>query len=205
MSAIPKALLTEEEYLRIERAAAKRSEFYHGEMFAMAGASLSHVEICGNLLYELKGRLRGGQCRVFSHDLKVRIKATELYAYPDLVLACGGLQFQDDHNDVLVNPQIIIEVLSKSTEAYDRGPKFNHYQQIPTLKEYILVSQHTPRVERFERNTNGKWELTTYSGNEATFEFGSIDGKVALADIYKDVVFDAAESNEPPPEAFKTH
>src|SRR5215467_426665 len=147
VSTQPKTFLTPEQYLEIERKAEYKSEYYNGEMFAIAGPSLAHVFLVDNLTWELRRQLQGGPCRTASNDLRVFIPATGLFTYPDVVILCGEPRVRDSYLDTLLNPTVLVEVLSPSTEAYDRGLKFEHYQSIDTLREYVLVScdrVHTP-------------------------------------------------------------
>src|SRR5919199_1130147 len=135
MSAVPKTRLTPEQYLAIERKAEFKSEYYNGEMFAMAGASEPHNRIKDNLIGELHARLKVSACHSYSSDMRVKVSRTGLYTYPDIVIICGKPELEDAHGDTLLNPQVIIEVLSDSTEKYDRGKKFRHYKQIESLRE----------------------------------------------------------------------
>ena len=151
MSAVPKTKLTPAEYLAIERKAEFKSEYYRGEMFAMAGARLPHNTIKENLIVELGSQFKGGPCRTLSSDQRVKVNETGLYTYPDIIILCEPPQFEDDECDTLLNPRVIIEVLSESTETYDRGRKARHYKRIPSLHEYILVTQWEPFVERLVR------------------------------------------------------
>lgn len=187
-AAKPKTL-TPAEYLTIERKAATRSEYYRGEMFAMAGASYEHNVVKDNLVLELGARLRDSSCRTLSSDMRVLIPATGLFTYPDLVILCGTPEFADTEGDVLLNPQVIIEVLSDSTEKYDRGAKFRQYQQIPALREYVLVSQDEPVVERFVRQADGDWLLTTFTGQTGEFALTTVPVAVPLAEVYRGVTF----------------
>ncbi|MFO0811518.1 MAG: Uma2 family endonuclease [Gemmataceae bacterium] len=189
MSAVPKTLLTPQEYLARERKAAYKSEYYRGEMFAMAGASEEHCLAKDNLAREVGMQLKGGPCKVVTSDLRVKVDATGLYTYPDVVIYCGKAEFEDDHFDILLNPTALVEVLSDSTEKYDRGKKFHHYQRIATLQEYILVAQDEPLVERFVRQPSGDWLVTKYAGFDATLEFTSVPVRVLLADIYRGIEF----------------
>src|SRR2546426_11011230 len=160
--ALPETLhrLTEAEYLELERAAEFKSEFFEGEMFAMAGGTPQHSLIGTNLARELGNRLAGGRCLAYNGDLRIKIEATGLCTYPDLSVICGPLRFAEGTNDTVVNPTMVVEVLSDSTEAYDRGKKFEHYRQIPTLQAYLLVSQKEPRIEQFTRQPDGRWVLS---------------------------------------------
>jgi Uma2 family endonuclease len=189
MSAVAKQKLTPAEYLAIERKAEFKSEYYAGEMFAMAGARFPHNAIKDNLIVELGSQLRGGPCRTLSSDQRVKVPKTGLYTYPDIVIICEPPQFEDDERDTLLNPRVIIEVLSESTETYDRGEKAKHYKRIPSLQEYILVSQREALVERMVRQDDGSWKVTEFAGLDATLEFTSVQAKVALAEIYRGVEF----------------
>jgi Uma2 family endonuclease len=186
---VPKTKLTPAEYLAVERKAERKSEFYRGEMFAMAGASEEHCLIKDNIAREAGYQLKGGPCRVVTSDLRVKVDPTGLYTYPDVVIYCDRPQFEDGTFDTLVNPRAIVEVLSESTAAYDRGPKFRHYRQIPSFQEYVLVSQDEPLVERHVRQPDGSWLLTDVAGLDGLFEFASVPARVPLAEIYRDVTF----------------
>jgi Uma2 family endonuclease len=187
MSSVPKALLTPQEYLARERKAEFRSEFYRGEMFAMAGATWEHNLIALNVAGETRQQLKKGPCQVAAADLRVKINATGLYTYPDAVVVCDEPQFEDDELDTLLNPRVLMEVLSDSTEKYDRGDKVRHYRQIPSLQEYILIAQDKAIVERHVRQPNGDWLMTEFRGLDQTLAFMSISVKVPLADIYRGV------------------
>lgn len=181
--------LTPQEYLPIERAAETRSEFYAGEMVAMAGAVESHTAIITNAVLVLGTQLRGRPCRAYPIDMRVKISETGLYTYPDLVVVCGERRFQDNRRDTLLNPTLIIEVLSSATEAYDRGEKFAHYRRLESLQEYLLVAQDRRRVERFLRQ-GSDWILTEVRGEEGVLNLPSIGCALALADIYEGVELD---------------
>jgi Uma2 family endonuclease len=191
MSAVPKPRLTPEQYLAIERKAAFRSEYYNGEMFAMAGVSKEHSRVKDNLIVLIGSRLWGGSCRTHSSDMRVKVSRTGLYTYPDIVITCGEERYEDDVVDTLLNPQVVIEVLSDSTEKYDRGKKFRHYQQIDSFREYVLVSQDEPVVERFVRQADGSWATTFVEGLDREFAFATVPVRVPLADIYAGVTFPA--------------
>lgn len=176
--------LSAEEYLALDRASEIRSEFYDGEIFAMSGASLSHVRICGNLFSALRAGLEGGGCEAFSGALRVRVSSTGLYAYPDLIVVCGDPELVDDgHLDTLLNPALLIEVLSPSTEAWDRGGKFAHYRSLPSLQGYVLVSQDRPLVEVYTRQGDA-WILHTADHPEAVVALPRVDVELRLADVY---------------------
>ena len=189
MSAIPKSFLSPEEYLVRERRAEFRSEYYRGEAFAMAGASFEHSLIKDNLAGETRSQLKEGPCRVVTSDMRVKISATGLYAYPDVVIVCGKPEFEDAHVDTLLNPKVIVEVLSDSTEKYDRGFKFGHYRQIPSLEEYVLIAQDRTSIDRYVRRGDGSWLLTPFEDPAGTFQFDSVAVRVPLREIYRGVTF----------------
>jgi Uma2 family endonuclease len=189
--------LSEAEYLEIERRAEFKSEYFDGEMFAMAGGSLAHSLIATNLAAEVRHQLKGRPCVPFNSDLRLKVEATELYTYPDLSVVCGPPSFADPGRDTILNPTLIAEVLSESTEAYDRGAKFGHYRQIPSLREYLLVSQWEPRIEQFVRQPNGLWLLGAAVGMEAALELPSLGVTIALGEVFAKVEF------TPPPPRIK--
>jgi Uma2 family endonuclease len=196
MTAMPKTKLTVEQYLALERRAKFKSEYYAGEMFAMAGASVEHNRVSKNLAVELGGRLKGGPCELFIGDLRVRVQRTGLYCYPDLMIVCGEPQFADEDKDTLVNPRVVFEVLSPSTERYDRTTKFQHYKQLPSVQEYVLVAQDRAWCERFVRQPDGAWAQVAFDGLDATLELATVPVAVPLADVYAGVTFPPPE---PPP------
>jgi Uma2 family endonuclease len=196
MSAQPETFYTPEEYLELEREAEIRSEYLDGQIFAMSGASEAHIIITDNLSAELRIRLRGSSCRSYSSQMKVLINATGLYTYPDIVVVCGERQFVDDRRDIITNPTVLIEVLSPSTELYDRTKKFAHYRQLESLTDYVLVAQDRPYVDHFIRQSNQEWLLRVSDGMEGTISIPSIGCTLALADVYKDVEFAAEEAEE---------
>ena len=195
MSTAVKTLLSPQEYLDRERRADFRSEFYRGEMCAMAGASWEHTLIKDNMAGAAGNRLKGGPCRVVTSDLRVKVNATGLYTYPDLVIVCDEPQFDDHVRDTLLNPRVIVEVLSDSTEKYDRGTKFAHYRQLSSVQEYVLVAQDRPLVERYVRQADDTWMLTVFDDLTETFDFGSIAAPIPLADIYRGVTFPETPSH----------
>jgi Uma2 family endonuclease len=189
MSTQPKTLLTPEQYLEIERKADYKSEYFEGEMFAMAGAREAHNLIVVNLLAQIHAQLRSGPCRVYPSDMRVRVSATGLYTYPDIVVACEDPQFLDERRDTLLNPTLIVEVLSPSTEAYDRGRKFGHYRSIESLAEYLLVSSERAGAELFTRQTDRGWLLTAAGDLRDTLQLPATGCRLALADLYEKVEF----------------
>lgn len=189
MTAVPKKpKLTEAEYLAIERDAEFKSEFYNGEMFAMAGASREHNGVKENLNGELYGRLKSGGCRTYSSDMRVKVKRTGLYTYPDIVIVCGDPEFEVIQGvDTLLNPQVVFEILSDTTERYDRGLKFLNYQLLPSVMEYVLVSQDRKLVQRFVRQLDETWVLTTFDDPDGTFSLSTVVVSIAMADVYRNV------------------
>lgn len=185
----PRRFLTPEEYLMIERVAPYKSEYYSGEMFALAGANDNHNTIAGNIFAALHAFLKGKKCFVYQNDMRLGILSNDLYTYPDVMTICGRKQFLDENHDTLLNPILIVEVLSPSTESYDRGDKFAHYRTISTLQEYVLIAQDKPHVEKFRRNEEGLWVLSEASGMEGTIELTSIKYTLALLDVYAEVEF----------------
>jgi Uma2 family endonuclease len=181
--------LTPEQYLEIERKADYKSEYYRGEMFAMAGASLAHNVLVANLIGELHGKLRAGPCIVLPSDMRVRVTSTELYTYPDVVAVCGEPELLDNQFDTLLNPHLIVEVLSSSTEAYDRGRKFEHYQTIESLREYLLLASDRVHADLYARQPDGRWLLTSARRPEDSLDLQSVGCSLALAAFYENVDF----------------
>jgi len=189
--------ISEQEYLRREREAAYKSEYFQGEVFAMVGGSPNHSLIAANFVREAGNALKGKPCLVFTSDLRVRVDPSGLYTYPDASIVCGELQFADDQRDTLTNPTVIIEVLSESTEKYDRGRKANSYRQIASLQELVLVAQDRPHVERFTRQATVDWLFHEELDLEALFELPSMGFAIALAEIYRNVQFPPDEDSLP--------
>jgi Uma2 family endonuclease len=181
--------VTPQEYLARERAAEFRSEYLRGEMFAMVSATFEHTLIKDNLAAETGNQLEGRRFFVLTSDMRVKVNATGLYTYPDISIVCDEPQFEDEVRDTLLNPRSIVEVLSDSTEKYDRGAKFGHYRNVPSLQECILVAQDRPLVERYVRQPDGSWVLTVYDDISQEFEFASIPARVPLVEIYRGVTF----------------
>jgi Uma2 family endonuclease len=196
---------TVEEYLAFERASDERHEYLDGVIYAMAGESPDHGRICINLAATLVPQLRGSGCEAFSKDTKVRCGPYRahtregLYAYPDLVIVCGAMQFHGQAQDVLINPTVIVEVLSPSTEAFDRGEKFRRYRAwLPTLTDYVLVAQDRPVIDHYHREDDALWMLRTLEGMEARLHLEDIGCVVPLADVYERIVFPQAEGDATP-------
>jgi Uma2 family endonuclease len=196
-------LMTEDEYLAAERAAFERSEYLDGIAYAMAGESMAHGIISTNLVANIHNQLRQSPCQVFDKDIKVRsgpqpqkIRSTKgLYSYPDILAVCGKIETLDDKRDVITNPSLIIEILSPATERFDRGEKWMRYQQwLPSLQDYLLVSQSQPLIEHYARRADGQWIYQVASGIDSTLHLASINCTLRLADVYNRVEF------PPPPE-----
>lgn len=185
MQAAERHRYTEDEYIELERRAEIKSELINGEIFAMAGAKPRHNALAANVTAALVVRLRarGSSCLVFTSDQRVRSEATGMNTYADVSVACGP-QFHAKHRDTLINPTVIVEVLSKSTEGYDRGAKFAHYRTIPGFTEYVLVSQRGRQIEHFRRLESGQWLLTLLEGDDAVLELPSLGCEIPLAEIY---------------------
>src|SRR5947209_10608194 len=191
MAANPERRYTLEEYLELERTSEERFEFWDGEIFCMSGVSEEHAEIETNLIVSLKSRLRTRGCRVFPANMRIKVPSAPPYRYADLSALCGAAQFEEIGGvDALTNPQLIVEVLSPSTEAYDRGDKFTHYKSIPTLREYLLVAQHRPHVTQFFKNADGIWMYAEMNDLEAVLSLSSLDYEFPLNEIYRGVSFD---------------
>jgi Uma2 family endonuclease len=184
--------LTEAEYLEIERRAEFKSEFFQGEIFAMAGGTRLHSLIATNFARELGNRLRGIDCIVYNSDLRVKVEPSGLYTYPDLSVVCGELRFVDGQDDTILNPKVIVEVLSDSTEAYDRGAKFELYRQLSSLQTYLLTSQRQPRVEMFTRQPSGEWLLGEAFGLDAQLALPTLNVTISLGEVFANVVFPPA-------------
>lgn len=177
------AYVTPEEYLARERVAVEKCEYFRSEIFAMAGGSPAHNRITANLIREIDTRLLGGPCLTYTGGQRVKVTATELYTYPDVVVVCGEPEFERGGPDTLLNPTLLVEVLSPSTEGYDRGAKFGHFRRLHTLKEYVLVSPDRARVERYVRNGE-IWELTELDGLGSALRLDSVPGEIPLSRIY---------------------
>jgi Uma2 family endonuclease len=204
MSAQSQPRMTPEQYLEIERAAQDvRSEFYNGRMYAMSGASYRHVMLISGLSHHLRNGLAAHACSVGTNDLRVRVSPAGLYTYPDVVVICGDPRFADQQTDTVLNPTLIIEVLSPSTEAYDRGFKFAQYRTLEFLREYALVSQFGSRIQIFRRQPSGDWLLSESAGMETACRFDSMGCTVTMKDVYDKVTFDgeAAIADKPSPQA----
>jgi Uma2 family endonuclease len=189
MSSQPKTFLTPEEYLEYDRRAEYRSEYYQGEMFAMSGGTRYHSLIITNLVREFGRQLKGRPCEIYSNTLRLRTSPTGLYTYPDVVVACGDIQFADNQKDTLLNPSVIIEVLSDSTRDYDRGLKFQQYRTLASLAEYLTVAQDAPHVEHWKRQPENRWLLAEYGDPSASIALESIGCVLPLSEVYDRITF----------------
>jgi Uma2 family endonuclease len=187
MSTQSKPYLTPEQYLEIERKAEFKSEYYQGEMFAMSGARRAHNLIVTNVLRELSTHLRGGPCEVYPSEMRVHVTPAGLYTYPDIVVVCGEPQFLDGEFDTLLNPKIIVEILSASTEDFDRGKKSDMYRALPSLAEYVMISSLRVRAERFTREADGTWNYDDKTNRDDSIHLKSIDCHLLLAYVYEKV------------------
>jgi len=177
-----------EEYLALERQAAHKSEYVNGFIFAMAGASREHNLIAGNVFGELRNQFKGRPCEPYMSDMRVKVSATGLYTYPDVVAVCGERRFEDAEVDTLLNPTVLVEVLSASTEAYDRGDKFSHYLRLESLQEYVMIAQDKVRVEHYLRQEDD-WRFTVIDDRDGTLSLPSIGCELSLREIYDRVEF----------------
>ena len=187
----PQKRYTPQEYYALERAATYKSEYHDGEIFAMAGGTDEHSAIIGNIIIAVGLRLRGSDCVVRDSNLRMKVQATGLRTYPDAAVYCGPAEFdeEDEERQTRLNPTVVFEVLSRTTEGYDRGTKFENYQLIPTLKAYVLVSQWHPRVDIYERQPSGAWLLSDANGLHSKIAIPAIKIDLPLAEIYDRVTF----------------
>ncbi len=188
MPSQPQKLLSEQAYLTLERQAEIKSEYFAGEMFAMAGASQRHNLITTNVIRMLGNQLVERDCNVYSSDMRIKISHLNKYTYPDVAVTCGNEQFDDIYKDTLLNPTVIIEILSDSTEAYDRGKKFEHYQALESLQEYILISQEPYRLERYVRQDDRTWTYTEFHSADDVVALQTINCTLPLKDVYAKIV-----------------
>ncbi|MDQ3009298.1 MAG: Uma2 family endonuclease [Acidobacteriota bacterium] len=197
MSAQPKLKHTLEEYLELDRNSEARLEYRDGEIFDMSGSSPQHDQVEGNVYYNLRTKLQGRGCRVFLANTRIKVPSAPPYRYGDTSAVCGQPQFEAIGGvEALTNPALIIEVLSKSTEGYDRGDKFTHYQSIPNFREYLLVAQHRPHVTHLVKQADGSWNQREYNELDAVVKLVSLECDLSLREIYEAVSFTPAE---PPP------
>ena len=190
MSVLPKTYITPEDYLSAERAAEYKSEYFNGEIFAMTGASRRHNLISANIIVALGQQLKKRPCELYPSDMRVKVSPTGLYTYPDVVVVCSEPSFDDEQKDTLLNPTVLVEVLSKSTASYDRGEKFEHYRKLESLAEYLVVAQNKYHVEHYVRQLDKRWLLSETDDVEDTINLQSIECRLALTDIYDKVEID---------------
>lgn len=186
-----------EEYLELEEKSPEKNEYYQGEIFAMAGASFAHNQIVRNALTALDNHLRNTKCQIFPSDLKVHIEANSLFTYPDLSIICGKPEFWNNRTDTILNPSVIIEVLSPRTNDYDHGEKFMLYRNIPSLKEYILISSTEVRLEQYIKQAPNEWKFIEYQSSEEQITIPTINFSTLLQEFYRDVDFSLAGEKPP--------
>jgi len=184
-----KTRFTASEYLAMERASDVKHEFAFGEIYAMSGASARHVGIVSNIVAELRNQLRQRPCQVYSTDLRLSVAADHRYTYPDVMVVCDKPRFLDKELDTLLNPDLIVEVLSESTRNYDRGDKFQQYRGIPSFREYLLVDQAKTHVERYLKQSDGTWSLWETDDINATVQLDSVGAALKLDEIYLKIDF----------------
>jgi Uma2 family endonuclease len=184
--------ISPEEYLRLERQAECRSEYVNGEIFAMSGASRKHNLITLNIGTGFNQQLRGKPCEAYTSEMRVKVTATGLYTYPDVVVVCGERKFEDKYFDTLLNPTVLVEVLSPSTERYDRIAKSSYYRTLDSLAEHLLVAQDEVRLEQYVKQANGQWLLFESTSLDAVVQLTSISCSLAMRDVYDKVTFDQA-------------
>ena len=190
MSSQVKVYYTPDEYLAIERQAEYKSEYLNGEIFAMTGASRRHNLVAANVLAALHAQLRKRPCEVYPSDMRVKVSATGLYTYPDVVIVCGEPLFDDKRNDTLINLTALVEVLPKSTASYDRGEKFEQYRKLSSLADYLVIAQNKYHVEHYTRQPDNQWLLSETDDVRQTIRIASIECNLALVDIYDKIEVD---------------
>jgi Uma2 family endonuclease len=186
-TAVKERLHTPEEYLIREERAAYKSEYINGEIFAMAGGSLKHSQICFNLIRQIGDAIAHKDCIGLESNVKVEIQRGRQYFYPDAMVVCGTVEFAQNRADTIKNPMLIVEILSPATEAFDRNKKFAAYRTLPSLREYVLVYQEEPQIEAFFKEDEKTWRYTVARGLEDTIRLLSLDCDFALRDIYQKV------------------
>jgi len=192
MSQQVKPYISPEEYLRLERQSEHKSEYVNGEIFAMTGASRKHNLVAGNVFREISQQLKSRQCEAYVGDMRVKVSATGLYTYPDVVVVCGEPEFEDKYVDTLLNPTLLVEVLSPSTERYDRIAKSSYYRTLDSLAEHLLVAQDEVRLEQYVKQPNGQWLLLECNSLDNVVELPSIGCSLTLGDVYDKVTLDQA-------------
>lgn len=196
MSALPKPrLFTDDEYLLLEEHAESRSQFYYGEIFAMAGANRRHNIISTNVTASLHAQLRRRPCEVYQNDMRVKVHKN-FYTYPDIVVVCGKPEIERKGGENLLNPTVLIEVLSRSTEKFDRNEKARQYRTLSSLKELVLISQDKPHIEHYARQESGSWLITEITALETVLKLNSIECELNLADVYEKADFTETETTD---------
>ena len=189
MTVQPKQDVTPEAYVAFDRASDGKNEYFDGTVYAMAGGSVRHNRIAGSTYATLYRQLRQRNCNIYSSDMRVKVAQTGLYTYPDITIICGNEQYEDESEDILLNPIIIIEVLSPSTEKYDRGKKFHQYRSILALREYILIAQDEYHIEKFTRQSDNTWVFSEAIGRDGSLELRTIQCTLRLEEVYEKVDF----------------
>lgn len=197
MAAHPRPHLSLDAYAEIETSTGLKHEYYRGSVYAMTGASPRHNLIVANVIALLHAQLRGRTCTVYPSDLRIKIEQTGLYTYPDISVICGELRLDSAKRDTATNPTLLVEVLSPSTQDYDRGTKFQHYRAIDTLREYVVVSQDTPHIEHYSRQDNDQWLLREFEQPEQIIALDSIGCMLDLQGVYEKVAFPGAGADQP--------
>lgn len=198
MVAHPKRRYTLEEYFELERKSEERFEFWDGEVYCMSGVSHEHDQIESNLNFYLRAKLAGRKCRAFLANMRLKVPSAPPYRYADISALCGEAEFEEIGGvDALTNPSLIVEVLSPSTEGYDRGDKFTHYKSVPSFSEYLLVAQHRPHVTHLVRRDDGLWVHNEYNDLEATLKLSSLGCALSMREVYENVSFDAPPGDSP--------
>lgn len=193
MVAQPRATYTVEHYLQLERAGEARHEYHAGQISALAGGSERHNLIAAHILGILYAQVRGRHCKAYPGDMRVEVAKARLYTYPDISIVCGAAIFDDGESDTLLNPMVLFEILSPSTEKDDRGKKFEYYRAITTLREYILVSQESRLIEQYTRQTDNTWLLTVHDTPASRMDLASVGCTLLLADVYEDIALPSDE------------
>lgn len=195
MSSQPKRILTAQQYLELERASDSKNEFYRGRIYVMAGASRNHVRICRNVVRRIDEQFDGRPCEVLQSDMRVKVSTTGLYTYPDVVAFCHKPEFEDAEVDTLLNPQVIVEVLSTSTSNYDRGDKFEHYKRLDSVQCYILIEQNRPLIQKYVRQIDNQWLHDSCSNLDDVLIIEVVNCELKLSDIYARVEFEEIDPN----------
>lgn len=183
-----KKSISPDEYFIMEESAECKSEYYHGEIFVMAGASVNHNLITSNVIISLGNSLQNASCLIFPSDIKVEMDKDSHYAYPDISVVCGDIEYAENRDDIIANPVVIFEILSESTKDYDRGSKFTAYRNITSLKDYILIDQYSIFVEHFFRQGENEWGLKVFKNISDRLHIRSVDAVLPLASVYKNII-----------------